>query len=292
MQKVRERGLDRVFAIFVHVVLVLLALVTIYPFINIIARAFSGYHPNVQGKVFLLPVEFQTGTFQRVVLSSRYLHSAWVSLRVTVAGTAITLVASSLAAYVLSRRRLRGRSFFTVLFVFTMMFSGGIVPNYMLMRQLGLLNTLWAMILPGAVSVYNMLVLKSNFETLPPSLEESAQIDGASNFRTFLNIMVPISLPTYAAVALFLSVGYWNSYLSAAMYITKSQYKPLQMYLVDIINYAADPLKNLDATMMAVDSPNGVQACAILAATIPVLLVYPFFQQYFVKGIMIGSVKE
>lgn len=292
MQKSREHGADRAFSIVVHVVLVLLAVVTIYPFINIIARAFSGYVPNVQGKVFLLPVEFQVGTFGRVVLSARYLRAAWVSVRVTVAGTLLSLVVSSLAAYPLSRRRLRGRSFFTVVFVFTMMFSGGIVPSYMLMRNLKLLNNIWAMILPGAVSVYNMLVLKSNYESLPPSLEESAQMDGASNFRTFISIMAPISLPTYAAVALFLSVGYWNSYLSAAMYITKANVKPLQMYLVDIINYAADPLKNLDATMMAVDSPNGVQACAILAATVPVLLVYPFFQQYFVKGIMIGSVKE
>lgn len=292
MPKTREHGPDRAFYLLIHVALALLAILTLYPFVNIIARAFSGYIPNVQGKVFLLPMEFQLGTFRRVVLSSRYLQAAWVSLRVTLAGTALSLAVSSLAAYPLSRRRLRGRSFFTVLFVFTMMFSGGIVPSYMLMRNLKLLNKIWAMILPGTVSVYNMLVLKSNFESLPPSLEESAQIDGASNFRTFISIMAPISLPTYAAVALFLSVGYWNSYLSAAMYITKSSVKPLQMYLVDIINYAADPLKNLDATMMTADSPNGVQACAILAATVPVLLVYPFFQQYFIKGIMIGSVKE
>lgn len=291
MQKVREKGADRAFVIMVYVVLALLAIMTIYPFINIIAQAFSGYIPNVQGRVFLLPIEFQTGTFKRVVLSTKYLQSALISLRVTLIGTVLSLIFTSFAAYPLSRRRLRGRRFLTAAFVFTMMFSGGIVPTYILMRSLKLLNSIWAMILP-ALSVYNMLVLKSNFESIPQSLEESAQIDGASDFRMFLRIMVPVSIPTYAAITLFISVGYWNSYQSAVLYITKAHLKPLQMYLVDVINYAADPLKNLDSTMMEMDSPGGVQACAILAATVPVLLVYPFFQRYFVKGIMIGSVKE
>lgn len=291
MQKVREKGADRAFVIMVYAVLALLAIMTIYPFINIIAQAFSGYIPNVQGKVFLLPIEFQTGTFKRVVLSTKYLQSALISLRVTLIGTVLSLIFTSFAAYPLSRRRLRGRRFLTAAFVFTMMFSGGIVPTYILMRSLKLLNSIWAMILP-ALSVYNMLVLKSNFESIPQSLEESAQIDGASDFRMFLRIMVPVSIPTYAAITLFISVGYWNSYQSAVLYITKAHLKPLQMYLVDVINYAADPLKNLDSTMMEMDSPGGVQACAILAATVPVLLVYPFFQRYFVKGIMIGSVKE
>ena len=292
MQKTKEQGGDRAFSILVHVTLALLAVATVYPFINIIAQAFSGYIPNVKGKVFLIPMEFQTGTFGRVVLSSRYLNAVWISLRVTLFGTVLSVVMTSLAAYPLSRRRLSGRGFVTAAYVFTMMFSGGIVPSYILMRSLKLINNIWVMILPAAMSVYNMLVLKSNFESIPPSLEESAQIDGASDFRTFMQIMVPVSLPTYAAITLFISVGYWNSYQSAVLYITKTHLKPLQMYLVDVINYAADPLKNLDATMMEMDSPSGVQACAILAATVPVLLVYPFFQRYFVKGIMIGSVKE
>ena len=292
MNRMSEKGGDRIFSVLVHVSLVFLAVVTVYPFINIIAQAFSGYIPNVKGKVFLIPSEFQTGTFSRVVLSSRYLGSVWISLRVTLIGTVLSVVMTSLAAYPLSRRRLAGRSFISAAYVFTMMFSGGIVPSYILMRSLKLINNIWVMILPAALSVYNMLVLKSNFESIPVSLEESAQMDGASDFRTFLQIMVPISLPTYAAITLFISVGYWNSYQSAVLYITKTHLKPLQMYLVDVINYSADPLRNLDSTMMEVDSPKGVQACAILAATVPVLIVYPFFQRYFVKGIMIGSIKE
>lgn len=292
MSEIRERGLDRVMIAVIYVVLALLAVATLYPFVNIIAKAFSGFSANSQGRVFLLPVDFQLGTFKRVVLSGKYLGAAWVSARVTLAGTLLSITLSSFAAFALSHRRLRGRSFFTVLFVFTMMFSGGIVPGYMLMRALNLLNTIWVLFLPGAVSVYNMLVMKSSFEALPPSLEESAHIDGAGGFRTFFFIVVPVSLPTYAAVALFLSVGYWNSYTSAALYITKQAYKPLQMYLVDIIDYASDPLRSIDDTVMSVDSPSGVQSCAMLAATIPVLLVYPFLQKYFVKGIMLGSVKE
>ena len=292
MNGTREKGGDRVFSLLVHVSLAFLAVITVYPFLNIIAQAFSGYLPNIKGKVFLIPSEFQTGTFRRVVLSSRYLSSVWISLRVTLIGTVLSVVLTSLAAYPLSRRRLAGRSLISAAYVFTMMFSGGIVPSYILMRSLKLINNIWVMILPAALSVYNMLVLKSNFESIPVSLEESAQMDGASDFRTFLQIMVPISLPTYAAITLFISVGYWNSYQSAVLYITKTHLKPLQMYLVDVINYASDPLRNLDSTMMEVDSPKGVQSCAILAATVPVLLVYPFFQRYFVKGIMIGSIKE
>ena len=153
MAKIRERGVDRGISAVIYIVLVLMAIATLYPFINIIAKAFSGFSANTQGRVFLLPVDFQMDTFRRVVISTKYMQAAWVSVRVSVGGTLLSLVLSSFAAFALAHRQLRGRSFFTVLFVFTMMFSGGMVPGYMVMRSLKLLNMIWVLFLPGAVSV-------------------------------------------------------------------------------------------------------------------------------------------
>ncbi|HML46983.1 MAG TPA: carbohydrate ABC transporter permease [Clostridia bacterium] len=168
------------------------------------------------------------------------------------------------------------------------------VPTYILMRSLKLLNKLAVLILPGAVSVYNMLVLKSAFEGVPGSIEESAKIDGASNLRIFWKIMLPVVLPSIAAVSLFLIVGFWNEYWGAMLYITRNDLKPLQLYLLDIVNFAMDTsnINTADALMALTDAPQAIRAATIIAATLPILLVYPFVQKYFVKGVMIGSVKE
>lgn len=290
--KIKQSGQDQVLICIIYIILFFCSIITIYPFINIIAKSFSGYEANITGRVFLIPVDFQINTFKKVVLNSGFFKSFWVSFRVAIMGTALSILVSGMAAYALSRPRLRGRKFFTVMFVFTMMFNGGMVPNYILIRSLGLLNKLSALFIPNAISVYNMLILKSAFESIPIALEESAKIDGAKNFTIFYRIMIPITIPSIAAVSLFLVVGYWNEYWSALMYITDNNLKPLQMYLFDVINHASDPLKNLESSMLNMDSPEGIKAATILASTVPILLVYPFIQKYFVKGVMIGSVKE
>jgi putative aldouronate transport system permease protein len=285
----RERSL----LVLVYVILFLWAAVTLYPPLNILAKAFSGYEANVAGRVTLLPIDFQVSTFRKVVGSKDFLNSFMISVEITVMGTIVSVLVSSMAAYALSRKRLHGRTKFTVLFVFTMMFGGGLIPNYILIKGLGLLNTRMALFLPNAISVYNMLILKSSFESIPPSLEESAKIDGAKNIDIFFRIMLPVSIPTIAAVSLFLAVGYWNEYWSALMYITKDELKPLQLYLYDVISYyTSDSLNRADTAMLATDSPEGIKAVTIVAATLPIILVYPFIQKFFVKGVMIGSVKE
>jgi len=277
----RERSL----LVLVYVILFLWAAVTLYPPLNILAKAFSGYEANVAGRV--------VSTFRKVVGSKDFLNSFMISVEITVMGTIVSVLVSSMAAYALSRKRLHGRTKFTVLFVFTMMFGGGLIPNYILIKGLGLLNTRMALFLPNAISVYNMLILKSSFESIPPSLEESAKIDGAKNIDIFFRIMLPVSIPTIAAVSLFLAVGYWNEYWSALMYITKDELKPLQLYLYDVISYyTSDSLNRADTAMLATDSPEGIKAVTIVAATLPIILVYPFIQKFFVKGVMIGSVKE
>lgn len=290
--KIKNARGDTVLIAVLHILLFFSAAVTLYPFLNIIAKAFSGYTANTTGGVFLWPVDFQAETFLSVVRNTKFLQSFSVSLQVAILGTALAIFISGMAAYVLSRKQLRGRTAFTVLFVFTMMFGGGMIPQYMLVRSLGMLNQMTSLFLPGAVSVYNMLILKSAFESIPPALEESAKLDGAGNMTIFLRIMLPITKPSFAAVSLFLAVGYWNEYWSAMLYITKENLKPLQIYLMDVINASTDTLANMDASMLAVNAPEGVKAATILISIIPVLLVYPLLQKYFVKGVMIGSVKE
>lgn len=290
--KIKNARGDTVLIAVLHILLFFSAAVTLYPFLNIIAKAFSGYTANTTGSVFLWPVDFQAETFLSVVRNTKFLQSFSVSLQVAILGTALAIFISGMAAYVLSRKQLRGRTAFTVLFVFTMMFGGGMIPQYMLVRSLGMLNQITSLFLPGAVSVYNMLILKSAFESIPPALEESAKLDGAGNMTIFLRIMLPITKPSFAAVSLFLAVGYWNEYWSAMLYITKENLKPLQIYLMDVINASTDTLANMDASMLAVNAPEGVKAATILISIIPVLLVYPLLQKYFVKGVMIGSVKE
>lgn len=290
--KVKNTRGDNIVVAIIYVILFFSSIITLYPFVNIVAKAFSGYTANSTGMVFLWPVDFQIDTFLGVIQNRKFLQSFWVSVQITVLGTALAMFLSGMAAYVLSRKQLRGRKGFTVLFVFTMMFGGGMIPQYMLIHSLGMLNHISSLFVPGAVSVYNMLILKSAFEDISPALEESAKLDGAGNMTIFLKIMLPITKASLAAVALFLAVSYWNEYWSAMLYITKDELKPLQIYLMDVINASNDTLSNMDAAMLSANSPEAVKACTILISMIPVMIIYPLLQKHFVKGVMIGSVKE
>ena len=290
--KIKASRKDKGFQLASTLLVTLLAISIIIPFMNIIAKAFSGYNAVVAGEVGLLPVDFHWSSMIYVLTNKQFTTSFLVSAQVTLMGTFLSLFASGISAYALSKKRLMGRSFFIALFVFTMMFSGGMIPNYMLMKNLGLLNSVWSLFLPGAISVYNMLILKSNFEGVPEALEESATLDGASNMTIFLRIYLPVSLPSLAAVSLFLAVGYWNEYWSALLYITKNQYKPLQLYMLDIIQNVMDPLNSVDSGTDTRYAPESVRAATIIASTVPILLIYPFLQRYFVKGVLVGSVKE
>jgi putative aldouronate transport system permease protein len=179
-----------------------------------------------------------------------------------------------------------------VLFVFTMLFSGGMIPNYLLMRNLNLINNLWALILPGMISVFNMLIIKSYYENLPEALEESARIDGAKTYTILFRIILPLSMPVIATISLFYAVGFWNDFFNPMLYINDTSLKTLQLYLRDVVmdadtsnaaNKSVDDLMNM--------SPEGIRAATVVASTVPILCVYPFLQKYFIKGVLIGSVK-
>ena len=286
--------------IFKYAVMLAFALLTLLPFINLIAKSFSGEAPVMAGRVTFWPLSPTLQTYRWVLKGRTFLNALNVSLAVTLAGSLAAVVITAMTAYPLSRSGFRGRRGFLYLWVFIMLFNGGIVPNYMLYKSINLMDTLAALALPGLISVYNMLLIKNYFETLPDSLEEAARIDGASNLRALFQIILPISMPMMATITLFYAVGYWNDFFTARMYISSVDKRPLQLYLYDLINsalqiqnfgtdgntgsFSADELMNL--------TPETVRAAAITLSTIPILMTYPFLQKYFIKGIVIGSVKE
>lgn len=296
---VRRKPYEYIIEVLKYLVLILFALTTLLPFVNLVAKSFSSDAAVTAGRVGFWPVGFTLQTYRYVLKGSAFFNAFRVSMIITVAGSFLSIIITAMSAYPLSRVGFRGRKGFLYLWVFIMLFNGGMVPNYMLYRLLGLMDTLPVLILPHLVSVYNMFLIKNYFESLPDSLEEAARIDGANNLRVLFQIILPISLPMLATITLFYAVTYWNDYVTARMYITTPANRPLQLYLYDLINNAlqimnqgadgstgsvsADDIMNLTA--------ESVRAAAITLSTLPILIVYPFLQKYFVSGIVVGSVK-
>lgn len=288
---IKSKPSEKAFTVFNYVFFILAGITTLVPFINLIAKSFSSEGAVISGKVGLLPIGFQTGTYGYVLRDSMFLNSLKISILLTIVGTLLSLTLTTLTAYPLSKTRLRGRKWLLLMFIFTMLFSGGLIPVYLLMNNLHLVNTLAVLILPGMVSVFNMLIIKNYFEGLPDSLEESAKLDGAGNIRTLIYVMLPLSLPVLATIALFFAVGFWNDYFASMIYITDPGLKPLQLYLKELLVSSSGEFmkENIDAALNV--TPQSIQAASILLATLPILVVYPFLQKYFVKGVLVGSVK-
>ena len=287
----RTQG-DRLLDLFVYLFLIILGVMMLLPLVNVLSKSVSEEWAITSGKVGILPVGFQLDTLREVISSSMFIRAFCVSVGVTVVGTLISILMTAITAFPLSKRNLPGISFFMVLFIFTMLFSGGLIPNYLLMRQLHLINNLWVLILPGMISMFNMLVIKSYYESLPEALEESARIDGAKTYTILFRIILPLRMPVIATIALFYAVGYWNDYFGPMIYINDTALKTLQLYLQDVVmdasaanavNKSVDDLMNM--------SPEGIRAATVVASTVPILFVYPFLQKYFIKGVLIGSVK-
>ncbi|MGG1518832.1 carbohydrate ABC transporter permease [Paenibacillus oryzisoli] len=276
----------------VYGALILSGLVTLLPMANVLSKALSDESAVISGKVGIFPVGFQLDTMKFVVSSGQFLHSISVSLFVMVVGSVLAIGLTALTAYPLSKRHLPGIPFVLLLFIFTMLFNGGIIPNYLLMKELHLINSLWSLILPALISVFNLLVIKSYYESLPEALEESAKMDGARNFTILFRIILPLSTPVIATIALFYAVYFWNDYFHPMLYISNASLKPLQLYLRDIVMDADSSTamnKSVDDLMNV--SPEGIRSATVIASIIPMLLVYPFLQKHFVKGVLIGSVK-
>lgn len=289
--KKKMRFDDALVGIFCYVFMIICGLVTILPIMNLLAKSISSPQAVTSGAVGIFPVGFQLQSLQSVLSSMNFIRALKNSVIVTSCGTVIAIILTALTAFPLSKRNLFGMKPILMLFVFTMMFSGGLIPTYLLIRNLKLYNSLWALILPNALNVYNMLIIKNYFENIPASIEESAKIDGANNLIIFFKIILPLSKPVLATISLFTMVALWNSYFDALIYIDKPALKTLQLYMSDVIMEAEQDLNSVSMDDLMNTSPEGVRCATIIASTLPIVLVYPFMQKYFVKGIMIGSVK-
>ncbi|OUZ29176.1 ABC transporter permease [Enterococcus faecium] len=281
---------ERSFTLFNNTFLILLALICIVPFLNIIATSFASTQEVVAKKFILFPTTFSLDAYRYILSTPTIFRALAVSIGVTGVGTIVSMCATSLMAYGLSRKYLFGRAFVNFLVVFSMLFSGGMIPTFLVVRSLGLVNSYWAMILPVAVNAMNMIIMRNFFQALPDSLEESAKMDGCTDFGVFFKIMLPLALPSIATISLFYAVTYWNTYMTAILYINDSSKWPIQILLRQIVIVSS----GMQAESSAVDvipPAQTVKMAVIIIATVPMLIAYPFVQKYFVKGALVGSAK-
>lgn len=287
--KSRRWWQERLWDLGIYFVLLVTILLSVLPFISILAKSMSSAAAVRAGNVSLMPVGFTLEAYEIVLGNLRYWRSFLVTVIITVVGTFLNTLLTVHVAYAVSRKKLPGRRVIGFLYIFTMFFNGGLIPSYLVVRAFGLINTIWAVIIPGLVVPYHMIIVRNYFFGIPESLEESAKIDGASNVRILYRIFIPMSLPPIATIALFYSVDYWNQYFEALIYITDSELFPLQVFLREIITLAAPGNTFADVSNTAIES---IKGAAVFASTLPIIMVYPFLQRYFVQGIMLGAVKE
>lgn len=273
-------------------VLILLCLTCILPFIHIAAKSVSSNTAVLSKKVYLWPIGFNLKPYISVFKDGQLVHSMIYSILVTVIFTVMGLFATIFAAYPLSRKRLKGRTLLTFIIMFTMYFGAGLIPEYLLLNNLKLLDSMWVLILPLIFSPYNFLIMKTFFQTsIPDSLEESAFLDGATDLQVLWKIIVPLSKPILATISLFLAVGRWNAFQDSKFYITSRSKHMIQYLLSLMVLSSGDAQISINEASAATTTPEVLQAASIMFVTIPIICIYPFVQKYFVKGVMIGSVK-
>lgn len=273
-----------------YIVMTFFAIICLFPFYYIFIVSISDPQFVREGQILLWPRGFSMQAFKVNFQHARFYSSFRVSVFRTIVGTSLGIAISSSLAYAVSRRSLRGRKFFMVFIVFTMLFNGGIIPTYLVVRYTGLIDTVWALIIPNMVNTFNVIVLVNFFRSIPDEIEESAKIDGANDMVIFYKLMIPVAMPAIATITLFISVYHWNSLMDGVLYINTPNKKPLQVYLNDIV--AAGQTEDLFGDASARWMPTlSLKSATIFASTLPILVVYPFLQKYFVKGIMVGSVK-
>lgn len=284
----------QVFSIFNYIFLTIICLTCILPLIHILAVSFSASAPANSNLVGLWPIGFNFEAYAKTLNNDNFHQALWVGVKRTVLGTLIGMSLITLASYALSKegRGFLSRKIYIWFFIFTMLFSGGIVPSYMLIRELNLMNTIWALVLPLAINVFNMILMMNFFKAVPKELEEASLIDGAGHFRTLFSVYLPVSMPAIATISLFTMVMHWNSWFDGLLYISDYRKYPLSTFLQTIIVQQDFNKINPDINTLKNLSQRTVKSAQIFIGTLPILLVYPFLQRYFVKGIILGAVKE
>jgi putative aldouronate transport system permease protein len=271
--------------------LLALSAVTLYPFLYVLAASLSDRMFIMRGSVSIIPQGFNTYAYQNVFEYPYLWRSYGNTVLYMVIGTAVNMLLTVLGAYPLSRRQFAGRRALSFLLVFTMWFNAGMIPTFLVVRGVHLYNTVWAMILPGAISTYNLIVVRTFFDNLPVEMEEAALIDGCNDWQALMKIILPLSVPVLMTITLFYMVGHWNSFMPALMYLRSKELYPLQMILREIVLQSLVDEENLEGGANEQVLAESVKYATIIVATVPILCVYPFIQRYFVTGVMIGAVK-
>lgn len=296
LMKKKETGIplessEKIMMVISYIVMTILAMCAILPILHVLSKSFSSAAAVTSGSVLFWPVDIQFETMKYVLKETTFLHSLKNTIIVTVVGTIISMVVTITTAYPLSKPAFRGRKVFIMLYIISMVFFGGIVPAYMVVRTLGIMDTFAALILPFFIIHFNMFIVKNYFEGLPESIEESAKIDGASDIRILVSIVCPMSKPVLATVSLLYAVNYWNNYFHAVMYTISTEMQTLQLFTYNTISNTQTIVERLVAGNYANVSIDGIIAAVVVLSLIPIVALYPFVQRYMVQGITIGSVK-
>ena len=273
-------------------VCVIVSLLCVLPMVNLLAKSLSGSYALVRNEVYLLPKGLNFDAYVQVFQNSKYVWSFIWTVILTVICTFVSLTMTTLCAYPLIFEKLKGRNVINVFITITMFFNAGTIPNYLLMRSLGLLDNPLVLIIPSCLSVYNMIIMRSFFSGIPDSLRESAEIDGASFFQILIKIYVPLSKPVLATLALFYAVGRWNGYGDALMYIKEETLYPLQLYLFNILNSMNKMEVSTNEGFTTPGLGAAMKAAVVMFSTVPILCIYPWLQRFFIQGVTLGAVKE
>ncbi len=281
----------RIFDVFNFILLGILGLATVVPFLYIIAGSFATESELATRPFFIIPETFTTQAYQYIFSTDSVVRSLGVSVFVTIVGTLISLILTLTFAYPLSRKEMMGRNVILNLILFSMLFSGGMIPTYLLVKGLGLLDSLWALILPLAINPFYVIIVKTFFQELPKELEDASKMDGCSEIQTFWRVMLPLSKPVIATFTLFYAVFYWNDFFQALLYITDTTKWPIQLLLQQLVMVANVGIGDMSEATLYEPPEESIKLAVIVIATVPILLFYPFLQKHFAKGVMLGSVK-
>ncbi|MEC0239739.1 carbohydrate ABC transporter permease [Paenibacillus dokdonensis] len=289
-----SRG-DRIFNVMIYIVLSLVTVIVLYPLVFVLSASFSDPQTVLRGEMLLWPKGINLNSYVKIFQNHDILTGYSNTLLYTSIGTLINLVMTILGAYPLSRKDFVGRNAIMALFVFTMFFGGGLIPTYLLIKDLGMLNSFWVMIIPNAVSIYNIIIMRTFFQqSIPYELQEAATIDGCSNIQILSRIILPLSMPIIAVMILFYAVSHWNAFFNALLYLSDKDKFPLQLILREILiqGQTSDMVKmSTESAIKQQREVEGIKYAVLVVANIPVLILYPFLQRYFVKGVMIGAIK-
>jgi len=294
----RTSAFDKIFDICNYIFMICLIVVTLYPFINMFALSFNDANDSIRGDIYFWPREWTFRNYEYVFNESNVFYATFISAARTIVGTIVSVFCTAMLAYAISRPEYKLKKFVSITFIFTMYFSGGLIPGYLLIKELGMLNSFWVYVIPGIIGVFNMIVVRSFIEGLPEGIMESAKMDGAGELTTFIRIVLPLTVPALATVSLFVAVYQWNSWFDVFLYnSSRNDLSTLQYELMKILATsntgasAADQYADAMGGNTQIVTPTSIRATMTIVASVPIIMVYPFLQKYFVKGMVVGGVK-